>query len=816
MDFCADAFRVFAVASAMSVRLPAEALCRWQVVQSAVLGLYGLLRVNANEQTVVLATAADVFATLLNPAFDARISDGIIDLEERIFRSCLAATLEPGKALSFAQKAALVWPLHVQESFLVLKEKIQDSLETLQAFRAEVAGDVLLSSFLNDLSCVFDDCLTMILGRRGPGFKGGTARTDEDPVQVAALRLGSCGSCRRSFDILTYSCLPRLKLPLPLVLKAMHLHFENSTSSSLKDMGRRLGLSGGNKGSLRKLAQHLRAAEAHASSSVWLKVLFPKRVTGPVCLQARSAQRMQQKRKRSGWVEADARCLIWHQFFGFVERPVGAAVPRVHLYELPLISTLPNAKSPQESKSRILETRAFDCLRRTTSSGRSTVLLTDGAKAYPGLARACGIKHLACNHAEGGVDTVWQQIKSEYDDVVNEAKKNGQKVHMARVHGLIYEKNYQLKEDDPARKFKGGPMLMVVYQGRTCRWQILFKLTSKQDYPALHAGLSFQMKRGIHRRTVINSDDLYVAWSKHLMDILMQELCGSNIVTQQYKRAPVCNGKSHRCTWCGNTMPVDADGRLIPPPPIPKCPVEEEVTEGYVPLAYEVIAKMAADIRTKPFKDIMDLMKPTHSQSTAGKGQQVYTFKSEESAEIPDSPVKFDRYVERAVFQCQPVRPTLPSALTIEDFVQTAVTHPYGRRFMRALSGEWRACTRVSHYLFDATVVLIDKELLTLDLWEVAVWSLIGVDDDNWWSELVPGRQIDDPMCDYLADVIVEVPPEAQAGDGRLVSMLVKGPKKKPDGVIVEFGHSESVKGKGPASSGLNLRTTKDYVSAKR
>ena len=27
-------------------------------------------------------------------------------------------------------------------------------------------------------------------------------------------------------------------------------------------------------------------------------------------------------------------------------------------------------------------------------------------------------------------------------------------------------------------------------------------------------------------------------------------------------RAPMCNGKSHRCTWCGNTMPVDADGRL--------------------------------------------------------------------------------------------------------------------------------------------------------------------------------------------------------------------------------------------------------------
>ena len=43
----------------------------------------------------------------------------------------------------------------------------------------------------------------------------------------------------------------------------------------------------------------------------------------------------------------------------------------------------------------------------------------------------------------------------EYDDVVKEAKRKGEKVHMARVHGLIYEKNYQLKEDDPARKFKG-------------------------------------------------------------------------------------------------------------------------------------------------------------------------------------------------------------------------------------------------------------------------------------------------------------------------------------------------------------------------
>ena len=44
-------------------------------------------------------------------------------------------------------------------------------------------------------------------------------------------------------------------------------------------------------------------------------------------------------------------------------------------------------------------------------------------------------------------------------------------------------------------------------------------------------------------------------------------------------RAPACRGASHRCTRCGHTMPVDADGRLIPPPPIPKGPEEEAVTD---------------------------------------------------------------------------------------------------------------------------------------------------------------------------------------------------------------------------------------------
>ena len=67
--------------------------------------------------------------------------------------------------------------------------------------------------------------------------------------------------------------------------------------------------------------------------------------------------------------------------------------------------------------------------------------------------------------------------------------------------------------------------------------------------------------------------------------------------------------------------------------------------EGYVSLAYEVTAKMAADIHTKSCKDsvlinitppaligsqeIMDLMRPTHAQSADEKGHQHYSFKGE-------------------------------------------------------------------------------------------------------------------------------------------------------------------------------------------
>ena len=61
----------------------------------------------------------------------------------------------------------------------------------------------------------------------------------------------------------------------------------------------------------------------------------------------------------------------------------------------------------------------------------------------------------------------------EYDDVVAEAKKNKKEVHMARVHGICVEKNYQLPESNPGRKFKGRGVLLG-NQVKNQHWEAAF------------------------------------------------------------------------------------------------------------------------------------------------------------------------------------------------------------------------------------------------------------------------------------------------------------------------------------------------------
>ena len=61
----------------------------------------------------------------------------------------------------------------------------------------------------------------------------------------------------------------------------------------------------------------------------------------------------------------------------------------------------------------------------------------------------------------------------EYDEVVAEAKKNKKEIHMARVHGICVEKNYQLPEGNPGRKFKGRGVLLG-NQVKNQHWEAAF------------------------------------------------------------------------------------------------------------------------------------------------------------------------------------------------------------------------------------------------------------------------------------------------------------------------------------------------------
>ena len=56
---------------------------------------------------------------------------------------------------------------------------------------------------------------------------------------------------------------------------------------------------------------------------------------------------------------------------------------------------------------------------------------------------------------------------------VAEAKKDKKEVHMARVHGICVEKNYQLSEDNPGRKFKGRGVLLG-NQVKNQHWEAAF------------------------------------------------------------------------------------------------------------------------------------------------------------------------------------------------------------------------------------------------------------------------------------------------------------------------------------------------------
>ncbi|MCP4242468.1 MAG: hypothetical protein GY772_18080, partial [bacterium] len=53
----------------------------------------------------------------------------------------------------------------------------------------------------------------------------------------------------------------------------------------------------------------------------------------------------------------------------------------------------------------------------------------------------------------------------EWRDVARDARRTGEKMHVGRIFTLCFEKNYELEDGNPARKFKGR----VVFRGNDVR-----------------------------------------------------------------------------------------------------------------------------------------------------------------------------------------------------------------------------------------------------------------------------------------------------------------------------------------------------------
>lgn len=75
-------------------------------------------------------------------------------------------------------------------------------------------------------------------------------------------RFVRCVDCRAYFDVLPWSDLPVLRLPLPFVVEGMKRYFAGSAPSPSDEVGRQLGVRGQNKSALKRLFDTLAAHEA--------------------------------------------------------------------------------------------------------------------------------------------------------------------------------------------------------------------------------------------------------------------------------------------------------------------------------------------------------------------------------------------------------------------------------------------------------------------------------------------------------------------------------------------------------------------------
>jgi len=105
------------------------------------------------------------------------------------------------------------------------------------------------------------------------------------------------------------------------------------------------------------------------------------------------------------WKDTKSSNNIYYQIFAVLQRPRAGQQRRVvNMFELPLCAAKAYGKPPPEGQKRILQADQADGLsgiKGKNHKGFKTLLISDGARCYPKLARKKSLLHRACSHSKG-------------------------------------------------------------------------------------------------------------------------------------------------------------------------------------------------------------------------------------------------------------------------------------------------------------------------------------------------------------------------------------------------------------------------------
>ena len=221
-------------------------------------------------------------------------------------------------------------------------------------------------------------------------------------------------------DVLHFSALPTLRLPIIFIWQILKIWFANAKVPSIDAICKILGIGGAQGSAAQRLGKFLLSAEASC------------------------AEKQQQTRKLQGLIECDGTSirswkvpnttnLCYWQLYGACER--GHRV--VNLYDIRLAISRNFGKPPPGSYTRIASTSFFEDVSYRTDSGQRTCLISDGAPCYDKIASCTGLLKRSVNHSKGeferkerlhnkvisvhtgSIDNVWKMLKEHIPNSVN-------------------------------------------------------------------------------------------------------------------------------------------------------------------------------------------------------------------------------------------------------------------------------------------------------------------------------------------------------------------------------------------------------------